>query len=145
MNNSILKLMARVLTPTVLAAVLFGQILGNGNFNLLVFILNFIVAFISASVVLALLPLDKIGGYLIKNNVNPKSLKFEVLMNVIINIFFAVVIGFVIIFLNIVIIQKLPISLVVPEFLKGLIPMFIVTFIVSFFAFRYHNKLEKNK
>lgn len=82
---------------------------------------------------------------MIKNNVNPKSLKFEVLMNVIINIFFAVVIGFVIIFLNIVIIQKLPISLVVPEFLKGLIPMFIVTFIVSFFAFRYHNKLEKNK
>ena len=143
MEKNMPKLMVRVLLPTVIGAVIFGQLMAVGKIIPKLFLINFIVAFIGASVVLALLPLNKIGGYLVvKKKMDPKGLKFEIVINCIINIFFALIIGILIITVNLCIINKLPFSAVIQEFLKSLIPTYIVTTIISFFAFRIHNNIE---
>lgn len=143
MEKNMPKLMVRVLLPTVIGAVVFGQLMAVGKIIPKLFIINFIVAFIGASIVLALLPLNKIGGYLVvKKKMDPKGLKFEIAINCIINVFFALIIGILVVTVNLCIINKMPFSAVIPKFLKSLIPTYIVTTVISFFAFRIHNNIE---
>ena len=137
-----IPLMAKiVVAPTVLGMVLFGLWLGFGTITLKAFLLNYLLCFALALLVLILLPTDKIALFAIERlKLHPEKLPFSIFMNSTVNIAFALFVGFGSTFLNVFILAKQSMHVVLTGMLKTFLPMFLASYIISSICLKQYNK-----
>lgn len=142
MQKNIPLMAAIVVVPTVLGMVLFGLWSGSGTITLKAFILNYILGFALAMLVLLVLPTDKIANFFITRfKLDPTKLPFTIWMNASINIAFAFIVGFGSTFLNVFILAKQSMHTVFMGMLKTFLPMFLVSYIISSVCLKQYNKI----
>lgn len=131
--------------PVALAISLTAQFLAIKTVVLPLLGINFCLAYGVSFVVGMLLPIAKWGvGFAFACKAAPNSLKFGLLVNVVINFVYVLINEIILSYFNIVILGHAPMMAYVMGILTTFIPIYIVGYIVSFIWNRPAEKIAKN-
>ncbi len=139
MKKDLVLMVAIVILPTVFAMTMVAQWIGTGSIDMALFAINYVVGIGLATSTFHFLPTDRVAKWLInKAKVDPKSAKFTMAMNGVINLAFSVVVGLGVTFLNVGVFAKEPMNVVFMAFIKTAIPLYLVSFFVSSYFLKYY-------
>lgn len=131
--------------PVALSISLTAQLLATGTVVANLLLINFALAYVISFAVGMLLPVGKWGvGFAMACKAKPDTLKFGLLVNVIINFVYVVVNSLILTFFNVIILAHAPIIAYFIGVATTFIPIYIVGYIVSFLWNRPAENIAKN-
>lgn len=130
--------------PIAIAIALTAQLLALGKIVLPMLCLNFVLAYIISFAVGMLIPLEKWGSkFAFSFKAKPDTLKFGLLINIVINFGYVFVNCVLLTYFNVVIMGKAPFGAFIGAMIGTFVPIYIVGYIVSFLWNRPANKLAE--
>lgn len=131
--------------PIALAISLTAQLLATGTVIVNLLLINFGLAYVISFVVGMFLPVGKWGfGFAMALKAEPDTLKFGLLVNLVINFVYVLVNSLILTFFNVIILGHAPIIAYFIGFATTFIPLYIVGYIVSFLWNRPAENIAKN-
>ena len=129
--NAIFVLLVNL--PVAIAIAITAQLLAVGKIIFPLLAINFPIAYGIAFLIGMFLPAPKWGvAFAMKCKAQPDTLKFGLLVNVVVNMVYVVILVTLLTFFNVVILNHGPIIGFVMGVLTSFIPIYLVGFVVSF-------------
>lgn len=131
-------------TPIAIAISLTAQLLATGTVNVKLLLMNFALAYVISFAVGMLIPVEKWGvGFAMSCKAKPDTLKFGLLVNIIIDLVYVVVNCLILTYFNVIILGHAPIFAYFIGIASMFVPIYIVGYIVSFIWNRPAERIAK--
>ncbi|MGL5258791.1 MAG: hypothetical protein ACRC7V_01655, partial [Lachnospiraceae bacterium] len=119
--------------PIALSISLTAQLLATGKIIVGLLVLNFSIAYLISFAIGMLLPVGKWGaGFAFKCKAQPDTLKFGLLVNVVINFIYVIINCVILTYFNVIILGKAPIIAYFIGMVTTFVPIYLVGYVVSF-------------
>lgn len=120
-------------TPIAIAISLTAQLLATGTVNIKLLLINFALAYAISFAVGMFIPVEKWGvGFAMACKAKPDTLKFGLLVNIIIDLVYVIVNCLILTYFNVIILGHAPLIAYFIGIASMFVPIYIVGYIVSF-------------
>lgn len=131
--------------PIALAISLAAQLIATGTVVAQVLLVNFAIAYVISFFVGMFIPVVPWGlAFASKCNAKPETLKFGLLVNVVVNFTYVFINSVILTYFNVVLMAKQPIKVYFIAMAATFIPLYIVGYIVSFLWNRPAEKIARS-